>query len=97
MAARVRSYTGRPRNAKLFYINSIGYVGATGNATIAPSKTTDYSGSVSDTEDKNGQTGNCPATLQIGKATSCPPGKILQNGLCVDPSEICPDGYAHLG
>ena len=48
-------------NATTFYINTVGYVGSSGSAVIAPLATTDYSGSVS------GPTGSgtCPTTLTV--------------------------------
>ena len=50
-------------NANLFYINGIGYVGASGSASVSPSQTANFSGYVSDDA---GDTAACPATLRVG-------------------------------
>lgn len=57
--------TGDP---SLFYINSAGYVGASGSAQVGPNNTTDYTGHVSGP----GGTNNCPATLVV--SGTIPPG-----------------------
>jgi hypothetical protein len=49
-------------NATSFYINNIGYVGASGSTIVGPLATTDYSGTVSD---GNGNVASCPATLTV--------------------------------
>ncbi|MDR3570924.1 MAG: hypothetical protein P4L81_01855 [Candidatus Pacebacteria bacterium] len=48
-------------NATSFYINSIGYVGASGSTIVSPGATTNYNGSVSNA----GGNGTCPATLTV--------------------------------
>ena len=77
-------------NAQLFYINTIGYVGASGSATVAPEETTDFSGYVNDKADGTGNTVSCPAPPLVVSSTQCPPGQTLQGGVCVSQ---CPVGY----
>ncbi|MEY4747362.1 MAG: hypothetical protein RLZZ416_411 [Candidatus Parcubacteria bacterium] len=48
-------------NAASFYINSVGYVGASGSTTVSPSASTDYSGTVTGP----GGSATCPATLTV--------------------------------
>ena len=77
-------------NAELFYIETIGYVGGSGSATVAPESTTDFSGYVNNKADGSGTTTSCPAILTVSGA-SCPPGQVLQeDGTC---SAQCPLGY----
>ena len=47
--------------ATAFYINNVGYVGASGSTTVAPLATTDYTGSVTG----YGGSNTCPATLSV--------------------------------
>ncbi len=49
-------------NADTFYINSIGYVGASGSTSVGPAATTNYSGLVTDIY---GATSSCPVTLTV--------------------------------
>ena len=62
--------------AQLFYINSIGYVGGSGDATIAPSETTGYSGYVNDKADGTGNTVLCPAAPLVVSSAQCPLGFV---------------------
>jgi hypothetical protein len=80
-------------SAQLFYINTVGYVGASGSASIAPSGTTDYSGYVNNKADGTGDTAACAATLVVSGG-QCPPGQILRDGQCVAQ---CPIGYIQQG
>ena len=83
--------------AALLYLNSIGYVGASGSATVSPTHTTDFSGYVSNSADGGGEASYCPATLRVNQLTAeCPPGTHLVNGVCV-VDESCAIGYVYQG
>ena len=79
-------------NAQLFYINNVGYVGASGSATVAPEETTDFSGYVNDEADGTGITAQCTGnTVLTVSGTDCPAGQELQGGVCL--LIACPSGY----
>ena len=84
-------------NAPIFYINNIGYVGASGSATIAPEETTDYSGYVNNAANGAGTTVPCSAILTVagGAEVACPLGYEVQDGECVFVA--CPSGYVKQG
>ena len=82
-------------NAQLFYINTIGYVGASGSATVAPEETTDFSGYVNDKADGTGTTVPCPAATLAVSAVQCPTGYTQQGDQCV--FSACPSGYVLQG
>lgn len=65
-------------NASSFYINSIGYVGASGTTSVGPAGTTDYGGSVSGA----GGSATCPATLTV-TAPSSPTATITADSSTV--------------
>lgn len=63
-------------NATSFYINSVGYVGASGSITVSPSATTNYGGSVSGP----GGSSTCPATLTVHPYCTTPWGTTVTHG-----------------
>ena len=79
-------------SAQLFYINTIGYVGASGSASVVPSGTTDFSDYVNDKADGTGDAVSCPGILTVSGSSACPPGQTLVNGQCAAQSS-CPVGY----
>ena len=82
-------------NSTLFYINGIGYVGASGSASVTPKQSANYSGYVSDDFTN---VASCPVSLQVGGSEQvCPPEKILQNGVSVARKQQCPVGYVMQG
>ena len=82
--------------AELFYIENIGYVGASGDATVTPDATTDYSGYVNSKADGSGTTVQCTGVTALTVAhTSCPVGYIVQGTTCV--FDECPADYIHQG
>ena len=69
--------------AEHFYINTIGYVGNSGSATVQPNATTNYDGTVNGP----GGSGICPATLTVdGSSLNCPSPRQLIGGVCRCPS-----------
>ena len=71
--------------AAVFYLNSIGYVGASGSATVSPSYTTDFSGYVSNSADGEGEASYRPATAAREPSRyRMSSGTHLVNGVCVD-------------
>ena len=89
-------------NADHFYINSVGYVGASGATGIGPGASTDYSGSVSNSSGS----AICPAILYVTTAPTCqsgldiiqypscecPAGKVQSGNTCITPRTSCPNG-----
>ena len=85
-------------NPTAFYLNSIGYVGASDSTSVAPSQTTDYSGTVykcptgttlsADRTQCNGTsittptTATCPATLTVS-GNQCSVGQHWDGTSCV--------------
>ena len=83
--------------ANLFHINNIGYVGASGQAQVSPSQTTDYSGSVSGA----GGTGNCAASLAVQEGCSPVVETVTQSAHTVfttpgSSTFTVPNGVTHL-
>lgn len=73
-AARAPLFIGLLR-AQLFYIENIGYVGASGDATVPPDESTDYSGYVNSKADGSGTTAQCTGNTALTvTAASCPAG-----------------------
>jgi hypothetical protein len=89
-------------NATTFYINSVGYVGASGSTTVSPSASTDYGGTVS-----NGYTtSTCPATLTVhpscafngqvithdNSVTASQSASVPYGSQCISEQRTCTDG-----
>ena len=84
--------------AALFYIENIGYVSASGDATITPAESTDYSGYVNSAEDGFGSTAQCSGNTSVTVTksdASCPVGYVSNGTTCV--FDECPVGYVHQG
>ena len=89
-------------DADHFYINSVGYVGASSATGIGPGASTDYSGSVSNSSGS----AICPAILYVTTAPTCqsgldiiqypscecPAGKVQSGNTCITPRTSCPNG-----
>jgi hypothetical protein len=82
--------------ADWFYLNGIGYVDASGEAWVAPSKTTNYDGSVGNASGE----AKCPATLTVasdGAKNTCPRGYTWDEGTKKCVFTGCPAGYVQQG
>jgi hypothetical protein len=76
------------------YIENIGYVSASGDATITPAESTDYSGYVNSAEDGFGSTAQCSGNTSVTvtkSEVSCPVGYVHQGNACI--YSACPEGY----